>query len=446
MTIFRRKNPQFLRRERRLQQIQKTRIQKVPHFLRSKSHNSDYDPKVVSLGPYHHGKPELQLFQEFKKTTLEMFVSGSDKDTDFYYNLVLEVVADIRSCYVDASAALYDDAKFAEMILLDSCFILNHIMIITRVGDASRCSVTDKLIGFTGLRFIEHDMILLENQIPLGIIELLFNARYGDIITTISISDGSTDSGDETKERYYPWKQMLSRYCHECLFGQYFNDNDSDEPPHLLEAFRRHLVSDCGHAQKDEPSDESGRENHYFFRSVMDLKSKGIHFAVNNEVQSLRGVKFESYKVYAELELPVWYASPQSRVLFTNIIAYELCPNSNTELEMISCINFMKSLIVSPADAKELREKRIISNALGDDSDVVNFFKGLNTDEFENPHIFLDVKKKIGHHYDSKVKTLWAEFVYTYFRRPWTVIASLAATLLLLLTCIQTYFTVNPRK
>nr|GMD57177.1 UPF0481 protein At3g47200-like [Ipomoea batatas] len=448
MAILRRRNPQILRREKRWQQIQKaTRIQKVAHFLRSKNGNnsSDYDPKVVSLGPYHHGKPELQLFQEFKKKTLEMFVSGGDKETNFYHNLVLEVVDYLRSYYLDGSTSEYEDAEFAEMMLLDSCFILNHIMIITRVGDAaSRCSITDTHIGFTGLRFIEHDMILLENQIPLRIIELLFNARYGDLTTTLSISAGMGNSADEI---YYPWKELLSRYCQECLFGQYFDDYDDKgvEPPHLLEAFRMHLVSDCDQclSQKVEPSHESFREDHYFSGSVMDLKSKGIHFGCNGKVQSLRGVKVKAYKFYTKLELPIWYASPQSRVLFTNIIAYELCPNSDTKLEMISCVNFMKSLIVSPADAKELREKHIITNALGDDSDVVKFFKGLNTDEFENPYIFREVKRKIGRHCDSKAKTLWAEFLYTYFRRPWTVIALLAATLLLVLTCIQTYFTIH---
>ena len=50
------------------------RIEKVPQTLRLMN-QKEYDPLVVSFGPYHHGKEELRLAEEFKRTCLPIYVS-----------------------------------------------------------------------------------------------------------------------------------------------------------------------------------------------------------------------------------------------------------------------------------------------------------------------------------------------------------------------------------
>lgn len=63
--------------------------------------SDDNDPKVVSLGPYHHGKPELKFVEDFKPKALQMFIHGSNKDEDFFLKTTLEEIKDIRSCYLE---------------------------------------------------------------------------------------------------------------------------------------------------------------------------------------------------------------------------------------------------------------------------------------------------------------------------------------------------------
>uniref|UniRef100_A0A3Q7IWH9 Uncharacterized protein n=1 Tax=Solanum lycopersicum TaxID=4081 RepID=A0A3Q7IWH9_SOLLC len=91
----------------------------------------EYDPKVVSLEPYHHGKTELPLAEHFKHIALEMFVSGSYKDVVYFYNKIPEVVDNARSCYVDGSMDKYNDHEFALIMLLDACCIINHVELST---------------------------------------------------------------------------------------------------------------------------------------------------------------------------------------------------------------------------------------------------------------------------------------------------------------------------
>ncbi|XP_019187875.1 PREDICTED: UPF0481 protein At3g47200-like [Ipomoea nil] len=435
------------------------KIQRIPSFLRGSNSNGDYDPKVISLGPYHHGKPELQPLQRFKHKVFDNFIFGSPKDANFYRKKVLEVVDEARRCYVEGATDEFDDSQFAEMMLLDSCFLLFYILS-TMHGfkdfwNLTTVQLSDQ-IGYSGDFFLQLDTFLLENQIPLWIVEFLFNARFGSFSTTTT---GRVS-----------WKYLLVNHCQTSLFAEKYrvdeDRRDHEKPLHLLEAFHMHMVGKCemlsssnksaGRWQKLRPirtnntlivlQKEAFEKYSYIFRSVMDLKSKGIRFGHSDNIYSVMSIKFESYYVFAKLKLPIWYASSSSRVFLSNMIAYELCPNNRTCLEVTSYINFMKSLIVCPNDVKELREKRIISNTLGDDMEVVKLFKGLNTHGIDNPDIFSEVKQKLQKHYDSRAKTWMAEFVYTYLISPWSIIALLSAFLLLLLTSAQTYVAFNPSK
>ncbi|KAK4371396.1 hypothetical protein RND71_010871 [Anisodus tanguticus] len=174
------------------------------------------------------------------------------------------------------------------------------------------------------------------------------------------------------------------------------NTTIETKPPHLLEVFRRVLVSgsdDAANIRESRSCDfifdyflERWRKNHVvhkpalltnLFRSVMNLKSKGIHFRPSG-IDSLKGVRFTSHYYYAKLKLPCWYVSTYTKVFFMNMIAYELCPNGPSDRAVVSYVNFMKSLVISPNDVKELREEKIIFNTLGSDEEVAQVYKGLD--------------------------------------------------------------------
>ncbi|MCD7452689.1 hypothetical protein HAX54_017749 [Datura stramonium] len=419
-------------------------IPKVPLFMRMDNKKSDdYDPKVVSLGPYHHGKEELNFVEDFKPKALEMFIHGSNKTQDFFLEEILKEIEDFKSCYLEEFTNKYSDYEFARMMLLDACFVLNDFEISTRFTSnfSSKHSNTIKHLGIAVYLITRRDLYLLENQVPFGVLKLLVKLRYDD------------DS----------FEDKVKNYCSQMFFDKQeerirMKENET-EPPHLLEVFRRVLVVSGSYAEAANVVRQSRSYDFIFdyfrdcwrknqkqellitnvFRSVMDLKSKGIHFRPSG-INSLKGVRFTSHYYYAKLKLPSWYVSTYTKVFFMNMIAYELCPNGSIDGAVASYINFMKSLVISPNDVKELREQKIIFNSLGSDEEVVQVYKELNTYGADDPSLFQNVKRNIERHYNSKGKTWIAAFIDKYFNTPWSFAALVVTVFLTFLTVVQTYY------
>ncbi|KAL2480727.1 Plant protein of unknown function (DUF247) [Abeliophyllum distichum] len=416
------------------------RMHKVPQSMRLKKHKEEdcYAPKMVSFGPYNHGLSELRMVEEFKPSVLTMIVSSSGKDREFFYYKILEVIDQVRNCYVGVSRDVYDDGALAEMMLLDACFAI-YLMKIGVEDDKEMSFHFNQHFGGADYSFAFGDMCLLENQIPLWVIELTINLIYGN------------------KEK----SMLLLNWLSTSVFGDYrvteIPGEDKKQPLHFLDAYRRLLVKkrDNAGTNLDQPVSKCQwflrwpwrkESQHAFgkfnrqFRSVTELKAKGIYFKPSSNF--LKDVTFKSYTFFGQLQLPIWFFSDHSKQFFQNMIAYEDSPESVVGFSIICYINFLKSLIVKPEDVKELREKKILFSSLGDEQ-VVQVIKEIDTFGLDQPTIFNDVKMRIEKHCSNKAKTWIAELIHTYFRNPWTFIALLAATILLCLTFIQTYYTVN---
>ena len=179
------------------------------------------------------------------------------------------------------------------------------------------------------------------------------------------------------------------------------------------------------------------------FRSVTDLKAKGIHFRRSS--YCLTDFKFLSFAFYAQLQLPSFYVTHNAKVYFSNMIAFEMSPETHTDYAVTTYFNFMKPLIHNANDVKVLREKGILYSLLASDEKVVELFKSIDTYGYSNFGLFRDVKMRIEEHCNNKARTWMADLLNTKFQSPWTVIALVTATFLLCLTFLQTYFTINPR-
>lgn len=182
--------------------------------------------------------------------------------------------------------------------------------------------------------------------------------------------------------------------------------------------------------------EEKKRDNYdlsYTPRSVMDLKTKGIRVRPNS-TRLLRDITFRPNACFSHLHLPLLCVSDQSSVLWANMIAYEVLPSRCTSLAYLSYAIFMKSLIQTPEDVKELQQRGLMSNRTANLEKVVELFKEIDTFGLHEQDILKDVKREIEEHCNSRAKTWIAELIYTRFRTPWTSIALFAAVLLLCLT------------
>ncbi|GFP86195.1 upf0481 protein at3g47200 [Phtheirospermum japonicum] len=410
------------------------KIPRVPQLLRQEERNRGaYDPKAVSFGPYHHGKQELQLCQQVKPFVLRSFLMGSSQTKEFFFFKILPVVSAARDCYIEGSTDAYTDEAFAEMMLLDGCFLIYYVLacIGSVLVDQGCHFLVYKHLGRLLYSLINRDIFLMENQIPLFIVRLLIDSRYGDAAG---------------------WEEALREFMHKTIWGVYkqqhvhrVQQKELQPPPlDLFEAFRQVLFWDWT-PEAQTLNHEDLKQHYNTFRSVKDLKSKGIHFGPSS-YKSLEAIDFRSFTLYGRLQLPTWFVSSLSKVFFLNMIAYEICPNTLVDTKVISYVGFMKSLLDGPADVKELREKRILLTDLGGDDEVVQLYRDLDTYGMGSVWHFQEVKQRIQIHYDSKTKTWMAELIHDYLRSPWTFIAWLAALFILILTFMQTYFTINPRN
>lgn len=121
-----------------------------------------------------------------------------------------------------------------------------------------------------------------------------------------------------------------------------------------------------------------------------------------------------------------------------------MCLSNLNDLAFTTYISFMSSLIDHPDDVKELRLKNIILNTLGRDQEVAKLFTEIPTHSMVDFEIYRDVKEKFQEHYNSIIRTWIAGIIHIYFSSPWAFIAFLAGASVIVLTFVQTYFTIFP--
>ncbi|XP_028074480.1 UPF0481 protein At3g47200-like [Camellia sinensis] len=419
------------------------RIPRVPPLMRNHENNKGmFDPKVVSIGPYHHGKEELQLVENIKNKVAKLFLQDSGNDMDAVYSMILEEVVDERgvddprSYYDKRSTDKYSRKRFANMMLLDGCFILAIIedFFLCAASAANQKSKYDDVKNHLGLSlwYSAHDDILylLENQLPFQVLKLIMRLKFQE------------DEGMKSIIAFL--KSVIFSDTGHILNKDEVIVSETDRKPfHLLQLVRTKYLNLNQSLHKYSKPKSDVMEYFLSFGSATELKAKGIHFRPNRRSLSLEGIEFKSWCFSGRLELHPFLVDPPYKLFMSNMIAYEMVSCTRTEdLVITSYIHFMQLLIDNQDDVKELRSKHILFNALGSDQEVANVFKEF-TIFGTNVMLYDDIKQRIQVHYNSTAKTWMAEFINKYFSRPWTVIAFASATCLLVLAFLQTYYTIK---
>lgn len=70
-------------------------VRRVPR--RNTKCMNDYEPQMVSLGPYHHGKRNLQTFEDCKWKALVHFIRRSEIHPEEFVRVVRQDAALLRS-------------------------------------------------------------------------------------------------------------------------------------------------------------------------------------------------------------------------------------------------------------------------------------------------------------------------------------------------------------
>ncbi|KAK7280384.1 hypothetical protein RJT34_25448 [Clitoria ternatea] len=325
-------------------------------------------------------------------------------------------------------------------------------------------------LKFDQLIHMRRDITLLENQLPRRLLEML-----------------SKKNGADLDYLFGNYLTMGKFKEHEIVIVSIQNP----KPIHILDAYRSFYLSPLkilyGNDNQRSNSDEQktnveGDENNnqvapddndnqvtpdacwQTYKSIRDLRNAGIKVIRNkstntHDEHTWGNISFVSNWFCGELRLPEMFFNDFVPYLFWNMIAFEMCPDVNCNYECCSFFSFMDSLIDTAEDVKELRLAGVFQNLLGSDEDLANLINELGSDlptkMYSNTTYnkavgyskkYIMVKNQIEKHYNNKCKTWLVEGYNTYFKTPWAIIAFLAALLALILTFIQTWFTIHPRK
>ena len=113
-------------------------IPKVPQLLRgTKDFTEQFEPRVGSVGPYHHHKPELKPAEMMKRQMTKRFILDSGQCIEVLYNKIVSEISELRSCYtirMRLKKYIYNKEELAWIILVDGCSMLHFIHCYTTDG------------------------------------------------------------------------------------------------------------------------------------------------------------------------------------------------------------------------------------------------------------------------------------------------------------------------
>ncbi|KAM0947154.1 hypothetical protein DsansV1_C08g0083131 [Dioscorea sansibarensis] len=131
---------------------------------------NDYEPQLVSLGPYHHGKRNLQTFEEHKWKALVNFVRRSEIQPKKFFKAVEQDVVVLMKRYDKPDKKWSSSPQdFVKLLLTDGCFVLEIVRLAFEYKEEGYPPHEPFLEPENWphtIILIREDMLLLDNQLP----------------------------------------------------------------------------------------------------------------------------------------------------------------------------------------------------------------------------------------------------------------------------------------
>ncbi|XP_045807907.1 UPF0481 protein At3g47200-like [Trifolium pratense] len=461
-----------LQKAEKIARSSKPKIQRVPQHLRDrKKFKQHYSPKLVSIGPIHHGNENLKLGEKYKLVWAAQYIKDYTVCTpQDLHKKIVDNINILKRLFADDVLSLTGvslegfsslDEKLSWMLFVDGCSLLNILLCNADLKDDHDILVT-------------MDVLLLENQLPYLVLKLLWknDDQHDELIdimknflkyTDWATPENETKSDNSvTPDNNMTLRSVRSRIqaCFSVLNKKKEEEeqqqqqqhsvsiqNESELPAHLLDFQRKIILTKSSSKTKGNQDKKSSKKNTEMitYRNIQDLRAVGIKLK-SSTTRSPKDIDFREGWFAAKLILPEIVVGDTTMVSFLNLIAYEMCPDFENNYGISSFVAFMDSLIDYPEDVRKLRSEGILLNHLGSDEEVANLFNIISMDLVFDSKTYCQVTEKIHKHYCHKYKTWIALGIHTYFKNPWTFIAFLAAFVALSLTFIQTWFAIDPNE
>ncbi|KAI3897014.1 hypothetical protein MKX03_015838 [Papaver bracteatum] len=336
-----------------------------------------------SIGPFHHFKSST-TFQGHKLRYARELLS---QITPIWTNMLEECVACVkrieyqaRKCYSEHINLTSDG--FVEMMVIDGLFMIE---LFRKKANISKIERDDPIFDTASrLKVLRHDLVLLENQLPMTVLNCLFNVlELNKEFNGVSLNI------------------LALQFFHELLLPQGENFIQTS----LSGCEGKHLLDLLGKTFHNLP--KLGNEKNNSWKSiptVTKLKWAGVRFVVGSTNGSFLDIKFKD----GVMEIPPMVIDYETDTLIRNLIAYEQCSHGKVAYNMSSYCFLMESLISSGQDVRILRKRGILENHLWYDDSGGKFCCKVPIEKFNYSELCDQVK--------SYYETCWHRRVWRILR------------------------------
>lgn len=343
--------------------------------------------------------------EEQKLRYLQKFIQrNSNRDLEDYLSSSMKWEKEARDCYL--ATIHLSSIEFTEMLVLDGCFIIEFFL--TWVGTA--VDPNDRIFHRPALsQAILRDLKLLENQVPFFILEILYNIAFEDNEKAPS---------------------FLKLTC-ECMIGlgkvpQHFKKT---KILHLVDFLRTYYLP----PDKKEICYED--QDWEFPDGISELYESGVTLKVDKDDKFLN-IEFINGVLY----IPELMLENHTESQLRNLVAFEQC-HYPRESFVVDYVLFLDSLIYDRKDVDVLVNHGIILNSPGSSEDVYRLFSNISkgTTYSRGSFYYADVCRRLNQFCGTPWNRWKAILRQDYFSNPWSMISTIVAVVLLVLTIIQTY-------
>ncbi|KAL5992395.1 hypothetical protein ACLOJK_013312 [Asimina triloba] len=427
-------------------------IFRVPNVLRQVDENW-YEPQVISIGPYHHGKERLKPREGQKLKHLQSILGRNPSvRLEDYVKKMKGSEEQARKCYSESISM--NRHEFVEMLLLDGCFLVETFLQCGTSWRPAGC-IPGLCRGSWFSYFMAYDMLLLENQLPFFILECIFGIvaePSGDINSMAAIAINylrrnkiiGFNADASRKNKYHHLLDLFHHHCLPIRKPPKMNGDGSSAGDCLLGLVGKLSCFSCVH-----PASNGLRELQVpsTIPSAEELQAAGVKFKRQDDDQppgcSITDIEFQ--KNTGVIKIPYVFFTEDVICALKNLIALEQCSHPNDVTFFTAYAFFMDDIINTPKDVQILRRSGILEHGWGSDEEFSLLFnkmdRGVMMDEGHLGHLYKDLNDYCG----TKWHIWRANLLQNYFNTPWAVLSFAGAILLLLLTVLQTFFAAFPK-
>lgn len=385
----------------------------APSTLRY-NNSEAFCPKIISIGPIHHGRQDLESMEKHKLDYAISFfrrTSNPDVALEACNSIILGLLDDILANYEEAARfkASFGKEKLVRIFLIDGCFILELFLTFSSTDPMLH---KDPIFSYSWMiPTLQRDLALLENQIPFVLLNLLFN------LTVRHSSAETTNVLHELALRFF--QSALS------VDEETIRTTGRRSCNHLLD-----LIHNC-YIPTQAASNRQGKGPSEVIRNAKALNEAGIKLK-SYGVKNLVDVEYEN----GVIRLPKFVIHDMTDTLFWNLLALEQC--CRRDAEYISSYVLLMDLLVNTNEDVELLERSgIIKSYMADRDRISNFLNNIGKQVLLQDFYYAGLCDEVDKYYNNRIVQLTS----FYFRHPSAFIALIFASLLFLAIVSRALFT-----